>query len=42
MKREGWPARVSPDRFCKERKEKRREEERLVNLAEIHLNFEKL
>jgi hypothetical protein len=39
--RERWPARVSPGRFCKGRREKKREGERLMKLAEIHLNFEK-
>jgi hypothetical protein len=33
----GW----SPGRFCKEREERRREEEEMGCLAEIHLNFEK-
>jgi hypothetical protein len=27
-KRERWPSRVSPGRFCKERKEKKREEKK--------------
>jgi hypothetical protein len=40
-KREGWPARVPPSRFCKGRREKKREGERLMNLAKIHFNFEK-
>jgi hypothetical protein len=33
----GWPL----GRFCKERGERRREEEEMGRLAEIHLNFEK-
>jgi hypothetical protein len=41
--REGWPDRVASWSVCKEResKEKRREEEEIVGLAEIPLRFEK-
>jgi hypothetical protein len=39
--REGWPARVASWSVCKEREEKRREEEEIVGLAEIRLKFEK-
>jgi hypothetical protein len=32
---------LSPGRFCKQREERRREEEEMVSLAKIYLNFEK-